>query len=82
MSKAEKLLEKARNNHSGISFKEFETLLSQSKWMFDHQSGSHRVWYSPKRSRLPVQPNKDGKAKGYQVKQFIERYDIEGQEDG
>ncbi len=56
MTKAEKLLTKARNAPSGLSFSQFETLFSQSGWVFDHQKGSHRVWYSPGRFRLPVQP--------------------------
>jgi predicted RNA binding protein YcfA (HicA-like mRNA interferase family) len=77
MGKKEKLLIKARNNPAGLAFSDFETLLSQSGWIFDHQSGSHRIWYSPRKHRLPSQPKKDGKAKAYQVKQFIEQYEKE-----
>lgn len=76
MGKFEKLLEKARNNPEGLSFKDFETLLSRSGWILDHQSGSHQIWYSPKHSRISVQ-NKSGKAKRYQIIQFLNRYDIE-----
>jgi len=67
MTKAEKLLAKARNTPSGLSFSEFERLLSQNGWVFDHQKGSHRFWYSHEGFRLPVQPRPDGKAKGYQT---------------
>lgn len=77
MTKAEKLLIKARNNPSGLLFREFETLLSQHGWIYDHRKGSHRIWYSPEGVRLPIQPRSDGKAKGYQVKQFLEQYDKE-----
>ncbi len=74
MTKVEKLFTKAENNPSGLLFREFETLLSQSGWIFDHQKGSHSIWCSPKGCRLPIQPRHDGKAKGYQVKQFLEQY--------
>jgi|SRR3989344_5533187 len=71
-SKSEKLLLKARNNPEGLSFNEFQTLMRHSDWVIDHQSGSHQIWYSPKGHRISVQ-NRRGKAKGYQVKQFLLR---------
>lgn len=73
MSKHEKLLIKAFNNPSGLSFSEFETLMKRCGWVIDHQTGSHQIWYSPKGYRISVQ-NKGGKAKGYQVKQFLTCY--------
>jgi len=33
----------------------------------------HQIWYSPKKYRISVQ-NKNGKAKGYQVQQFLTQY--------
>jgi hypothetical protein len=47
MTKTEKLLAKARNNPGGLSFDELKTLLSRCGWLFDHQSGSHEIWFSP-----------------------------------
>ncbi len=70
MTKREKLLARARNNPKDLTFDEFQTLLRQAGWSFDHQKGSHQIWYSPNRCRLPVQEGKNGKAKGYQVEQF------------
>lgn len=70
MSKHKKLLLKAKNNYDGLSFDEFQTLMSRFGWMLDHQTGSHQIWYSPKGHRISVQ-NRYGKAKGYQVKQFL-----------
>ena len=70
MSKHEKLLQKAQANHEGLSFEDFQTLMQRCGWMMDHQSGSHQIWYSPKGDRISVQ-NRKGKAKGYQVKQFL-----------
>jgi predicted RNA binding protein YcfA (HicA-like mRNA interferase family) len=71
MSKRDKLLEKAKRNPDGLRFAELETLMQQSGWTLDRQKGSHRIWKSPKGARLPVQEAKGGKAKGYQVKQFL-----------
>ncbi|PHV61598.1 type II toxin-antitoxin system HicA family toxin [Cyanobacterium aponinum UTEX 3221] len=71
MSRKQKLLDKAKNNPKGLSFDEFETLLNLYDWIFDHQTGSHRIWYSSKKARLSIQPTKNGKAKAYQVKQFL-----------
>lgn len=73
MSRHEKLLKMASNNPAGLSFSEFETLMKRCCWLKDHQAGSHQIWYSPKGYRITVQ-NKKGKAKGYQVKQFLTRY--------
>lgn len=36
MSRRQKLLDKAKNNRKGLSFDEFETLLSLYDWIFDH----------------------------------------------
>ena len=71
MTRREKLLARARNNPKDLTFDEFQTLLRHAGWTFDHQKGSHQIWYSPNRRRLPVQPGKNGKAKGYQVEQFL-----------
>jgi predicted RNA binding protein YcfA (HicA-like mRNA interferase family) len=79
MGKKEKLLDKALNNPSGLSFDDFCTLMLHQGWVMDHQRGSHQIWYSPKSYRLSVQ-NRDGKAKGYQVKQFLTRLEEEGED--
>ena len=70
MGKTDKLLDKARDNPSGLAFAEFETLLGRLGWRFDRQSGSHRIWISPRGERLPIQ-SRQGEAKAYQVKQFL-----------
>ena len=76
MSKQEKLLKQARNNPQGLSFDDFKILLSRSQWVEDHQTGSHSIWYSPIGFRLSIQ-NRNGMAKGYQVKQFLAQLDEE-----
>lgn len=76
MSKQNKALEKAINNPDGLSFEEFQMMMKRSGWIMDHQKGSHQIWYSPKKYRISVQ-NRNGKAKGYQVKQFLVRLEEE-----
>jgi predicted RNA binding protein YcfA (HicA-like mRNA interferase family) len=77
MGKKEKLLEKAKRSPQGLRLAEFEALLSKCGWTFDHQTGSHRIWYSPKGARISIQPMRDGKAKRYQVEQFLSVFDQE-----
>lgn len=36
MTRNAKLIEKARNNPSGLRFQEFETMLKQCGWCLDH----------------------------------------------
>jgi HicA toxin of bacterial toxin-antitoxin, len=76
MSKQEKLLKKAKDNPGGLSFGDFETLMRRFNWVLDHQTGSHQIWYSPKKYRVSIQ-NRNGKAKEYQVKQFLLRLEEE-----
>jgi len=71
-----KLLDKAKNNPSGLSMDDFCSLMKHQGWVLDHQRGSHQIWYSPKSFRISVQ-NRNGKAKGYQVKQFLSRLEEE-----
>jgi len=53
--------------------------MEHQDWHFDHQSGSHQIWYSPRKYRISVQ-NRNGKAKAYQVKQFLTRYKEENED--
>jgi predicted RNA binding protein YcfA (HicA-like mRNA interferase family) len=76
MTKQDKLLKKALNNPNDLAFADFETLLKQQGWVFKRQTGSHAIWHSPKGYRLVIQ-NKNGKAKSYQVKQFLVQVEVE-----
>lgn len=76
MTKREKLIARAQNNPRGLSFEDFRTLLRQSGWVFDHQTGSHQIWYSPQGCRLSIQ-SRGGQAKAYQVEQFLKYYEVE-----
>lgn len=81
MTKREKRIAKALNNPRGLSFEEFQQLLRGASWIFDYQRGSHQIGYSPTGHRLSIQEGRDGKAKGYQVEQFITQFESEN-EDG
>jgi len=67
---------KSKNNPDGLSFTDFQTMMLHCGWVKDHQSGSHQIWYSPKLYRISIQ-NRNGQAKGYQVKQFLLRLEEE-----
>lgn len=71
-----KLLERARKNPAGLSFANFEALLKSCGWALKRQAGSHRVWKAPSGKAVPFQP-REGKAKPYQVRQFLKLLDEE-----
>lgn len=79
MTKREKLMVKAMNNSKGLAFQDFQQLLRSANWTFDHQRGSHQIWYSPSGHRLSIQEGRSGKSKGYQVEQFMTQFESEEQ---
>lgn len=74
MTTAEKLLDKAIRSPQNLTYKEFETLLVQHGYLKERQTGSHAMWNRAGFPRLCIQDDK-GKAKKYQVKQFLEAID-------
>lgn len=70
MGKIEKLLALAKRNPDGVSFRDFDALLSGFGFICDRQSGSHMMYIAPKGQRISIQ-NRDGMAKGYQVRQAL-----------
>ena len=76
MNRRDTLLDRARQNPNGLQFRAFEQLLRQCGWMQRRQRGSHQAWYSPSGYRLIIQPDRS-MAKGYQVRQFLKRYNQE-----
>ncbi len=58
---------------SSLSFRDFEALLIAFGFTFDRQRGSHKAYVHPQAPRpMIVQPRKDGKAKPYQVVEFLD----------
>jgi hypothetical protein len=80
MTQREKLILRAMNNPADLSFDDLRTLLKHEGWVFDHQTGSHQIWYSTKGFRISIQ-NNHGKAKAYQVKQFLQQNEKEKKHD-
>ena len=70
MTQKQKMMAKAKRHPEGLRFIEFQNLMCQWGWDKDHQRGSHEIWYSPQGIRISVQ-NRNGLAKGYQVRQFL-----------
>lgn len=76
MSKKEKWDLKIRNNQSGIVFEEVLQWLYDNGFVLMRVSGSHHILRHPEtRTKVNFQPDKNGKAKEYQVKQAIRAID-------
>lgn len=76
MTAMEKLLDKARNSPSGITFDELCRLADKSGFRFRRQAGSHKIYKHPAHGvMMNFQPDKNGMAKSYQVKQLLDFID-------
>ncbi len=75
MSKRSKLLSKAENSPNNFRFEDFCKLVEYYGWTFTNQTGSHRFYSHPDLPTLNLQPV-NGKAKPYQINQFLQH--IEG----
>lgn len=63
----------AANPRASLSYREFELLVQAFGFRLDRQRGSHRAFEHPDCPRpLILQPRKDGKAKPYQVVEFLD----------
>ena len=85
MVKRRKLLNKLVAGSKDIRFDEFVALLEGFGFLLDRVRGSHHIFAHPGVAEmLSVQPRKDGKAKPYQLRQFlkmVEEYSLELEED-
>lgn len=80
MAKKRKILEKILAGSKNVRFDEFMTLLEAYGFVLVRIRGSHRVFSHPDTLELlSIQPKKDGKAKPYQMRQFlkmVEEYNL------
>ena len=75
----EKLLAKARNNPRGLRFTELCALAEAFGYELRRQRGSHRMYRRDDvPERLHFQPDRNNKAKDYQVRQLIDFIDEYG----
>ncbi|OHC94325.1 MAG: hypothetical protein A3H25_08855 [Sphingomonadales bacterium RIFCSPLOWO2_12_FULL_63_15] len=79
MVKPAKLLQRLLDGHHGISFRDFERVLMALGFVWDRTKGSHRQYVHPKVPRaFPVQPDKNGDAKRYQIRELLELMEAYG----
>lgn len=72
MVKKRKLFEKMLNSPKNIRFEEFILLLEAFGFVQDRVRGSHHIFvHDDIIELLSIQSNKNGKAKPYQIRQFI-----------
>lgn len=82
--KKRKLLEKALAGSRNIRFDDMVLLVESFGFRLSRVSGSHHIFVHPKVKQLLNLQNVKGKAKPYQVRQFlqiVERHDLKIGED-
>jgi predicted RNA binding protein YcfA (HicA-like mRNA interferase family) len=74
-----KLLARTRNNPRDVRFSDLLTLVDAAGYVFKRQVGSHRQYWHPRANvALNLQPDSNGKAKPYQVREFLDAVDDHG----
>lgn len=71
MSKKQKLLQQVLNNPKNVSFKDMVSLIEAFGFTLSRINGSHHIFTHPKISELVNIQNVKGKAKPYQIRQFL-----------
>lgn len=72
LSKAQKLLEKARTSPANLRFDELLRLAKGNGWVLDRKRGSHFIYVHPAHGTLAFQSGPNGKAMAYQVRLLLE----------
>jgi predicted RNA binding protein YcfA (HicA-like mRNA interferase family) len=84
MTRKQKLLNKILNNPRSTSFRDLVVLVEAFGFSLRRVSGSHHIFSHPRVPELVNIQNAAGKAKPYQVRQFlllVERYDLQLEEE-
>ncbi len=85
MAKWSRVFDKLIAGSLDIRFDDFVLLLERFGFVLARTRGSHRIFAHPDVAELlSVQPRKDGKAKPYQLRQFlklIEEYSLRPRDD-
>jgi predicted RNA binding protein YcfA (HicA-like mRNA interferase family) len=82
--KKEKLLRKLLSGSSSIRFSELQAALEMFGFRLDRISGSHHIYVHPRIPELMNIQDVKGKAKPYQVRQFlamVERHNLKYMEE-
>jgi len=72
MSRKQKLLRQILNNPRNVSFKDMVNLVEAFGFTLSRVNGSHHIYSRSDVSQLVNLQNVKGKAKAYQVRQFLE----------
>lgn len=81
--KKQKLLKKILASQQNVRFGEMVSLIEAFGFQLNRVSGSHHIFVHPSLNELVNLQNVNGRAKPYQIKQFlrlIEKYDLSLQE--
>ncbi|ASC71106.1 hypothetical protein XM38_020560 [Halomicronema hongdechloris C2206] len=79
MSKRQKLLQQVLNNPKNVSFKDMMRLIEAFGFTLARVNGSHHIFTHPNVPELVNIQNHKGKAKPYQIRQFlslVEQHDL------
>lgn len=80
MTKKRKLVQKLLSGSRNIRFSEVQAVVEAFGFQLSRISGSHHIYFHPAVPEIINLQNVDGKAKPYQVKQFleiVERYNLQ-----
>lgn len=85
MAKWSRVFDKLVAGSLDVRFDDFVLLLERFGFVLDRTRGSHHIFVHPDVAELlSIQPRKDGKAKPYQLRQFlklIEEYSLRPRDD-
>ena len=76
MGKKQKLLQQILNNQTNVSFKDIVSLIEAFGFELSRINGSHHIFTHPNCPALVNIQNYKGKAKPYQVRQFLSLIEI------
>jgi predicted RNA binding protein YcfA (HicA-like mRNA interferase family) len=80
MTKKQKLLKKILSGSKNVRFADFVTLIEGFGFALERITGSHHIFSHPDvPQHITAQPDQNGQAKPYQLKQFarlIEKYNL------
>ncbi len=80
MNERQKILQKVLNNPKNVRFLEVKSIVEAFGFKLSRISGSHHIFTHSNLSEIVNLQNVNGRAKSYQVKQFlrlVERYNLE-----
>ncbi|PZV06635.1 MAG: hypothetical protein DCF32_09370 [Leptolyngbya sp.] len=72
MGKKQKLLRQILNNSKNVSFNDMVSLIESFGFTLSRINGSHHIYTHPNLASLVNIQNFKGKAKAYQVRQFLD----------